>query len=179
MALARQRQIGAVLEEWPPQNRLVLASFPAMSIMRQAVLLASIGDIACFRNDRQLRMLLGWYPEARESGSSLSRHRLSGNRMARRELWLWAWELITPSPIAILCGQETWFRSRDGSVVFVDQSTQAILPHDSAYRQRRHRGLAARRPLVQPLVWPCLLVVLNELLENVLQVPTTHDQQVV
>ena len=59
-----------------------------------------------------------------------------------------------------------WFRSRGGSVVFVDQSTQAILPRHSAHRQRRHRGLAARRPLVQPLVWPCLLVVLNELLEH-------------
>lgn len=82
----------AVLEEWPAQYRVVLASFPATTIMRQAVLLASIGDIACFRNDSQLRKLPGWYPEARESGSSLSRHRLglSGNRMARRELWLWA-----------------------------------------------------------------------------------------
>jgi len=94
--------IGAVLEEWPPQDRAVLASFPAMTIIRQAVLLASIGDIACFRDDRQLRKLLGWCPEARESGSSLSRHRLglSGSRMVRRELWLWAWELITPSRTA-------------------------------------------------------------------------------
>jgi transposase len=91
--------IGAVLEEWPAQDRGVLASFPVMTILRQAVLLASIGDIAYFRDDRQLRKLLGWYPEARESGSSLSRHRLgrSGNRLARRELWLWAWELLTPS----------------------------------------------------------------------------------
>ena len=64
------------------------------------------------------------------------------------------------------------FRSRGGSVVFVNQSTQAILPHDSAQRQGRHSGLAARRPLIQPLVWPCLLVVLNELLEHVLQVAT-------
>jgi transposase len=90
--------IGAVLEDWPAQERQVLASFPAMTMLRQAVLLASIGDIACFRDDRQLRKLLGWYPEARESGSSLSKHRLgrSGNRMARRELWLWVWELIAP-----------------------------------------------------------------------------------
>ena len=91
--------IGAVLEEWPAQERAVLASLPAMTMLRQAVLLSCIGDIACFRDDRQLRKLLGWYPEARESGSSVSKHRLgrSGNRMARRELWLWAWELITPS----------------------------------------------------------------------------------
>jgi transposase len=70
-----------------------------MTMVRQAVLLAGIGDVACFRDDRQLRKLLGWYPEARESGSSLSKHRLgrSGNRMARRELWLWTWELISPA----------------------------------------------------------------------------------
>ena len=112
--------IGAVLEEWPPQDRVVLASFPAMTIIRQAVLLASIGDIACFRDDRQLRKLLGWYPEARESGSSLSRHRLglSGNRMARRELWLWAWELITPSRTAT--------------------------PFRGYYRRLRERGMAGR-----------------------------------
>jgi transposase len=91
--------IGAVMEEWPSQERAVLASFPIMTTVRQAILLACIGDVACFRDDRQLRKLLGWYPEARESGSSLSKHRLgrSGNRLARRELWLWAWELITPS----------------------------------------------------------------------------------
>ena len=63
--------IGAVLEEWPAQERAVLASFPVMTNMRQAVLLATIGDIANFRDDRQLRKLLGWYPEARQSGSSL------------------------------------------------------------------------------------------------------------
>jgi transposase len=91
--------IGAVLEEWSDVERTVLASLPAMTVLRQAVLLACIGDITYFRDDRQLRKLLGWYPEARESGSSVSRHRLgrSGNRLARRELWLWAWELITPA----------------------------------------------------------------------------------
>jgi transposase len=91
--------IAAVLEEWPAEERAVLASFPVMTTARQAVLLASIGDIACFRHDRQLRKLFGWYPEARESGSSLSRHRLgrSGNRLARRELWLWTLELLTPT----------------------------------------------------------------------------------
>jgi transposase len=91
--------IRAVLDEWPDQERAVLASLPAMTMVRQAVLLGCIGDVAYFRDDRQLRKLLGWYPEARESGSSLSKHRLgrSGNRMARRELWLWAWELITPT----------------------------------------------------------------------------------
>ncbi len=49
--------IGAGLEERPAQERAVLASFPAMSTLRQAVLLAIIGDIACFRHDRQLRKL--------------------------------------------------------------------------------------------------------------------------
>ena len=95
----QEAAIGAVLEQWSHQDRVVLASLPAMTLVRQAVLLASIGDIACFRDDRQLRKLLGWYPEARESGSSLSKHRLgrSGNRMARHEVWLWAWELIAPA----------------------------------------------------------------------------------
>jgi transposase len=94
--------IGAVLAEWSAEERAVLASLPGMTMLRQAVLLACIGDIAYFRDDRQLRKLLGWYPEARESGSSVSRHHLgrSGNRMARRELWLWAWELITPQRAA-------------------------------------------------------------------------------
>jgi transposase len=70
-----------------------------MSDMRQAVLLACIGDIHTFRNDAQLRKLLGWYPEARESGSSVSVHRLgySGNRLGRREVWFWAMQLITPN----------------------------------------------------------------------------------
>lgn len=91
--------IANVLEEWPRKDRAVLASFPGMTVIRQAVLLGSIGDIACFRDDRQLRKQLGWYPEARESGSSVSSHHLgrSGNRMARRELWLWTLELISPS----------------------------------------------------------------------------------
>ncbi len=90
--------IGAVLGGWSDEERTVLASLPGMTVLRQAVLLACIGEIAYFRDDRQLRKLLGWYPEARESGSSVSRHHLgrSGNRMARREVWLWAWELITP-----------------------------------------------------------------------------------
>lgn len=112
--------VGVVLEEWSSQERAVLASFPAMSEIRQAVLLACIGDIACFRDDRQLRKLLGWYPEARESGSSLSRHRLgrSGNRMARRELWLWTWELIGPS--------------------------RPHTPFRDYYRRLRERGMAGR-----------------------------------
>jgi transposase len=112
--------IGAVLEEWPAQEREVLASFPGMTRARQAVLLACIGDPACFHDERQLRKLLGWYPEARESGSSLSKHRLgrSGNRMARRELWLWAWELISP--------------------------TQAGTPFHHYYRRLRDRGMTGK-----------------------------------
>jgi transposase len=61
-----------------------------MSTMRQAVLLSAIGDFGTFRDDRQLRKFLDWYPELRESGSSTATHHLgcSGNRMARREIWL-------------------------------------------------------------------------------------------
>jgi hypothetical protein len=90
--------IAVALRAWPAE-REILSSLPCMSSLRQAVLLATIGDLADFTSDRQLRKLLGWYPEAQESGSSLSKHRLgrSGNRMARRELWLWALQLISPN----------------------------------------------------------------------------------
>jgi transposase len=86
------------LEAWPAGQRAVLASFPCMGVMRQAVLLATIGDVDGIRNDGQLRKLLGWYPEARESGTSLSKHRLGsrGNRLGRREIWFWALQLIAP-----------------------------------------------------------------------------------
>ena len=69
-----------------------------MTVLRQAVLLSAIGDIASFQSDRQLRKLLGWYPEAKESGTSVFKHRLgqSGNRLARREIWLWVMFLISP-----------------------------------------------------------------------------------
>lgn len=69
-----------------------------MTANRQAVLLATIGDFNTFDNDRQLRKFLGWYPELRESGTSLSKHHLGlkGNRLARREIWLWSMQLLTP-----------------------------------------------------------------------------------
>ena len=93
-----ERSIVSALQGWPSDQRAVLNSFPFMSDMRQAVLLASIGDVRTFHNDGQLRKLLGWYPEARESGTTVSKHRLgySGNRLARREIWFWAMQLITP-----------------------------------------------------------------------------------
>lgn len=94
-----ERSILATLESCPSEQRAVLDSFPFMSDMRQAVLLACIGDIHTFRNDAQLRKLLGWYPEARESGTTVSVHRLgySGNRLGRREVWFWAMQLIAPN----------------------------------------------------------------------------------
>lgn len=93
-----ERSIVSALQGWPAEQRAVLNSFPFMSDMRQAVLLASIGDVNTFRNDGQLRKLLGWYPEARESGTTVSKHRLgySGNRLGRREVWFWTMQLITP-----------------------------------------------------------------------------------
>lgn len=93
-----ERSIAKALEAWPVEQRTVLESFPCMSLMRQAVLLSAIGDVGEFHNDGQLRKLLGWYPEARESGTSLSKHQLgnSGNRLARREIWFWAMQLIAP-----------------------------------------------------------------------------------
>jgi transposase len=93
-----EQAIDAALHSAPAQDRAVLSSLPGMTVLRQAVLLTVIGDLASFRNDRQLRKLLGWYPESKESGSSTSKHRLgqSGNRMARREIWLWVMLLISP-----------------------------------------------------------------------------------
>jgi transposase len=93
-----ERSTANALEAWPAEQRAVLESFPCMSLMRQAVLFSAIGDVVGFRNDGQLRKLLGWYPEARESGTSLSKHQLgnSGNRLGRREVWFWAMQLIAP-----------------------------------------------------------------------------------
>jgi transposase len=90
--------IAEALESWPPRQRAILDSLPGMSVQRQAVLLSAIGDLGTFRTDRELRKLLGWYPETLESGSSVSKHRLglSGNRLARRELWLWSMSIVAP-----------------------------------------------------------------------------------
>ncbi|MHB8508880.1 MAG: IS110 family transposase [Candidatus Dormibacteria bacterium] len=91
--------IGNALEAWPLPERQIMESLPAMTQLRQAVLLAVLGDLTSFRDDRQVRKLLGWYPESKESGSSLSQHRLghSGNRLGRREVWLWSFNLLSPT----------------------------------------------------------------------------------
>ncbi len=54
--------------------------------------------------------------------------------------------------------------------------TKAISAHDPAPWHRLHCRLSTWRPLSESLVWPCPLVVLNELTEHVLQVTTTRDQ---
>lgn len=86
------------VQTWPLADRQVLESFPLISPWREAVLLSEIGDVRSFRSERQLRKLLGWYPEIVESGTSLSQHRLGlkGRRIARRELWLWSLALTSP-----------------------------------------------------------------------------------
>lgn len=88
----------SALKDRPEQERAVLASLPLMTNLRQAVLIATIGDLDTFADDRQLRKFLGWYPELRESGTTMSKHRLglSGNRLGRREIWLWCMQLLTP-----------------------------------------------------------------------------------
>jgi transposase len=93
-----EKALADALECWPPGDLQVLNSLPGMTTLRQAVLLSAMGDIATFQSDRQLRKLLGWYPEAKESGTSVFKHRLgqSGNRLARREIWLWVMFLISP-----------------------------------------------------------------------------------
>lgn len=96
------KEVGSAVTEalavWPAETRAVLSSLPCLGPWRQAVLLSVAGDLARFRSDRQLRKFLGWYPEARESGTTLSQHRLglSGNRLARREVWLWAMSVVSP-----------------------------------------------------------------------------------
>lgn len=112
-----------VLSNWPSRELEVMESFPCMSPLREAVLLGAIGDIATYRDDRQLRKQLGWYPEARESGSSLAYYRLgsSGNRMARREIWLWCLQLLAPR--------------------------QPDTPFRGAYRRLRSRGLVGRNAI--------------------------------
>lgn len=93
---AAEKTLAETFTAWPEQTRQVLQSFPHMSVPRAAVLLSAIGDVNAFRSDRQLRKHLGWYPEAVESGTSVYRHRLGqkGNRLARREVWLWVMSLI-------------------------------------------------------------------------------------
>lgn len=88
--------ISDALMSWPAEILTVLQSFPHMSGWRAAVLLSAIGDVGAFRSDRELRKHLGWYPELVESGTSVHRHRLGqkGNRIARREVWLWVMTLI-------------------------------------------------------------------------------------
>jgi transposase len=88
--------IADALTNWPADVRTVLQSFPHVSGLRAAVLLSAIGDVKAFRSDRELRKHLGWYPEVVESGTSVHRHRLGqkGNRLARREMWLWVMTLI-------------------------------------------------------------------------------------
>ncbi len=90
--------IGETLAEWPEQDRRVLDSFPGMSQHRQAVLLSCIGDLSTFNSDRQLRKLLGWYPEAYQSGTAVHKHHLgkSGNRIGRHEIWLWSLQMLSP-----------------------------------------------------------------------------------
>jgi transposase len=100
-------QVRAGLKAWSAAEMSVLDSFPAMSAMRAAVVLSTIGDIGTFRTDRQIRKLFGWYPESRESGSSVANYRLGnrGNRIARREIWLWGAQLVSrqhpPSPFRV------------------------------------------------------------------------------
>ena len=93
-----EEAIAGALTSWPTQELEILSSLPGMTTLRAATLVSVMGDPTSFRNDRQLRKLLGWYPEAKESATSVSKHQLgqSGSRMARRELWLWVMQLLSP-----------------------------------------------------------------------------------
>jgi len=93
-----EEAIAAAIEAWPSREREILSSLPAMSVNRQAVLLATLGDISGFKSDRQLRKLCGWYAEVKESGSTVYKAHLgrSGNRMVRREIFLWSLQVLAP-----------------------------------------------------------------------------------
>lgn len=69
--------------------------------------------------------------------------------------------------------------SRRGTFVFGDQSAKAISADDPARWDRLIGDISTRSPLAKSLVWPRLLVVLNELAEHVFKVATTEDQEVI
>lgn len=107
-------EIARAMSAWPERDRAVLASFPALGATRQAILLAAIGDVHRFRDDRALRKYLGWYAELAQSGTSVDRHRLGtvGERNARRMIWLWALSLVTPQ--APETPFKAWYRALRG-----------------------------------------------------------------
>jgi transposase len=68
----------------------ILLSFPGISWVQAATLLAGIGSIANFESANKLRNYLGWSPRSVQTGSSLDSSALSkaGNGLLRRSLYL-------------------------------------------------------------------------------------------
>jgi transposase len=163
-----ERTLLEALAAWPDQRSLeILHSFPHMSELRAAVLLSAIGDVKAFHGDRQLRKHLGWYPEAAESGTSVRRHRLGekGNRLARREVWLWVLSLIK-ADCQIGTFRAYYLRLRErgvgGKVAVGHVASKLIsvlffcLRHGEPYDPERHArelgfGEALERSEVRPL----------------------------
>ncbi len=165
---ATEKTIVEALAAWPDQRSLeIMRSFPHMSELRAAVLLSAIGDVKAFRSDRQLRKHLGWYPEAAESGTSVYRHRLGekGNRLARREVWLWVLSLLrSDCQIGTFRAYYQRLRKRGvGGKVAVGHTASKLisllffcLRHGQPYDPERHArelglGEALKRSEVQPL----------------------------
>jgi len=123
--------------------------------------------VKAFRSDRQLRKHLGWYPEAAESGTSVHRHRLGekGNRLARREVWLWVLSLLrSDCQIGTFRAYYQRLRKRGvGGKVAVGHTASKLisllffcLRHGQPYDPERHArelglGEALKRFEVRPL----------------------------
>jgi transposase len=158
-------EIERTLEAWSPRDRAVLASFPALGQTRQAILLAAIGDVRRFRDDRALRKYLGWYAELAQSGTSVDRHRLGtvGERNARRMIWLWALSLVTPQ-----AGEtpfKTWYlglraRGMRGNVAIGHLASKLVsvvyycLLRGEPYDPERHWRELGLAPRVKPATEP-------------------------
>ncbi len=61
----------------------------------------------------------------------------------------------------------------------MEQAAKAIAAFHLAVRGWGHIGRSAGRPLAEPLAWPGLVVVLEELRQHPLKVPAAEKQQVI
>ena len=61
----------------------------------------------------------------------------------------------------------------------MEQASEPVAPLQPPGRERHHVGRLAGSALIQPLVRPGVVVVLDELAQHPLQVPSPEDEQVV
>ena len=77
----------------------IIESLPVKSPIWTATLIGVIGDIERFHNYREFRSYVGWFPQIKQSGTSLNSSHLApdGVRMGRRVFGLMAMMLMFPS----------------------------------------------------------------------------------